>query len=328
MSKYSDVKKVIKKNFSKSKIKSIKEFPEGYNNVAYDVRLDSGDYVVKLLKIKGYEEYVLKQNKLRKLIRTKFKDFPIAKIIKYDFSKKLIDKPYIVLEKIEGKSMRASVDKINNKSEVFEEIGELYGQLHSFDLETYGELDPDLNLIKTYRSWYKKNCQKVEEVFNRIEERNMLSPKTFKQNKDFFYKHKYLFKREIGPKLCHGDASLTNILVKKVGKKHVVSGIIDFEFSRASGVVYDLSAALAPDEDVNLNEDLVRGYLKYNKFPKDLEKLTYFYRWMNCINRLSSIPEMRWRNLDEKKSIMRRKRIRKGFLTNLRKMQKRLESIS
>lgn len=329
MKNYSDVKKVIWDNFPKSKIKSIKEFPEGYNNVAYDVRLDDGEYVIKILKIKGYEKYVLKQNKLRKLIVAKFKDFPIAKIVKSDYTRKVIDKPYVVLEKIEGKSMRESLEKINNKKEIFEEIGELYGKLHSFKMETYGELDPNLHLIKTYKSWYIENCKKVNKILNKIEERKLLSSKTLKENKVFFDTYKKLLQKEIGPRLCHGDASLTNILVKKVGDKYVVSGIIDFEFSRSGGVVHDLSSALiAPDGKAKLNEDLVSGYLKHSKLPNDLEKLIYLYGWMNTISRLSSVEEMKWRNLSEEQSIKRRKRIRKEFLTNLKKTQKNLESIS
>ena len=90
ISKYSDVRKIILYKWPKAKIKYIKEFPEGYNNLAYDVRLGSGDYVIKLLKIKGYENLTLKQNHICSLVRKKFKDFPIPKIIKSDFSKKLV----------------------------------------------------------------------------------------------------------------------------------------------------------------------------------------------------------------------------------------------
>jgi|TARA_Y100000310_G_C20528540_1_gene737305 Ser/Thr protein kinase RdoA (MazF antagonist) len=327
MSKYSDVKRVILENFTKCKIKSIKEFPEGYNNIAYDVRLDEGDYVIKIIKLKGYETYVLKQNKIRKLVRSKFKNFPIAKIIKSDYTKKIIDRPYIIAEKLEGKSVLKSYKEVNNENEIFEEIGELYGKLHSFRMESYGELDPNLNLIKTYKSWYLENCKKVKKIFEKLEERKLLSPKTLKQNRDFFESIKQLLKKEIGPRLCHGDASLTNILAKKNNKKYVVSGIIDFEFSRSSGIVNELFSGLrTPDRKLEHKEDLVRGYLRYNKLPKDWEKLVYLYKWISYLNRLSSINGMKWRNLNEEQTIERKKNMRKESLLNLRKMQKRLES--
>lgn len=327
MSKYSDVKKVISEHFPKSRIKSIREFSEGYNNVAYDVRLNIGDYVIKLIKIKNYETYVLKQNKLRKLLKTRFKDFPITKVVKSDYSKKIIKKPYIIVEKVEGKSIRESYEKINNKEEVFEQIGELYGKLHSFKMDSYGELDSKFNLINTYNSWYSKNCIKVKKIFDKLEEKKLLSLKTLKQNKDFFETYKKLLKKEIGPRLCHGDSSLTNILVKNVDKKYVVSGIIDFEFSRSSGIVDDLfSGLMTPDRKIEHKYSLVGGYLKYNKLPKDWEKLVYLYKWIHHLNRLGVIEEMKWRNLNEKQTIDRKKGIRKNTLVSLRRLRKKLEN--
>ncbi len=327
MSKYSDIKKVILENFPKSRIKSIKEFPEGYNNIAYDVKLNNGNYVIKIIKLKGFETYVLKQNKIKTIVFKKFKDFPITKIIKSDYTKRVIDRPYIITERLEGKSVLKSYKEINNKEEVFREIGEIYGKMHSFKMKSYGELDSNLNLIKTYKSWYLENCKKVKKIFDKLEERKLLSPKTLKQNKDFFDSVKPLLRKEIGPRLCHGDASLTNILVKKVGKKSVVSGIIDFEFSRASGIVQELFSGLrTPDRKLTHKEDLTEGYLKYNKLPKDWEKLVYLYKWISYLNRLSSINGMNWRNLTEEKTVQRKKNMRKESLLNLRKMQKKLES--
>ena len=307
--------------------RSIKEFQEGYNNIAYDIKLNDGNYVIKIIKLKGFETYVLKQNKIKTLISKKFKDFPIAKIIKSDYTKKVINRPYIIAERLEGKSVLKSYKEINNKEEVFREIGELYGKMHSFKMKSYGELDSNLNLIKTYKSWYLENCKKVKKIFDKLKERKLLSQKTLKQNKDFFDSVKPLLKKEIGPRLCHGDASLTNILVKKVGNKHVVSGIIDFEFSRSSGIVQELFSGLrTPDRKLEHKKELVKGYLKYNELPKDWEKLVYLYKWISYLNRLASIKGMNWRNLDEEQTIQRKKNMRKETLLSLKKMIKNLKS--
>jgi len=328
MEKYSDVKKIIQKNFPKNKIKLIKEFLEGYNNLAYDVRLEGGNYVIKIIKLKGFEDYVLKQNEVRKLIQSKFKDYPIAKIIKSDYSKKIIDKPYLIVEKLDGESMFKSYNKINNKNEIFEEIGELYGKMHSFKMEEYGELNSKLNLIKTYKSWYVENCKKVKKMFDKLEERKLLSQKTLQENKEFFERNKSLLKKEIGPRLCHGDASLTNIIVKKVGKKFVISGIIDFEFCRASGVVHDLFSGLRTlDKKLIHKENLVKGHHRYSKLPKEYEKLVYFYKWISSLNRLTAIKKMSWRNLDEEKTMQRKVNMRKEALSNLRKILKKYRTI-
>ncbi|HED05987.1 MAG TPA: aminoglycoside phosphotransferase family protein [Ignavibacteria bacterium] len=329
MSKYSDIKKVISKNFPGNKIKSIKEFPEGYNNLAYDVRLDNGDYVIKIIKLKGFETYVLKQNKIKILICKKFKNFPIAKIIKSDYTKRVIDKPYTIAEKLKGKSLQKSYKEINNKEEIFEEIGELYGKMHSIKVESYGELDSNLNLIKTYKSWYCENCKKAKEILVKIEENNLLSNRTLKINKDFFKNNKSFLKKEIGPRLCHGDVSLTNILVKKSIGKYVVSGIIDFEFSRASGITQELFSGLRePDRKYKHKESLVKGYLKYNNLPKDWQQLTCLYKWIGSLDRLTKINGMVWRDLNKEQTKERKKHLRKDALRNLRNMRKRLDLLN
>jgi Ser/Thr protein kinase RdoA (MazF antagonist) len=327
MSKYSDVRKIILENFPKAEIKSIKEFPEGYNNIAYDVRLDKENYVVKIVKLKDYESYVLKQKKIRKLIQKKFKDFPIAKIIKSDYKKRIIDKPYIITEKIEGNSLLKSYNKVNNKGEIFREIGELYGKMHSFKFSDYGELDPQLNLVKPYDSWYVENCKKVNKIFDKLEDRKLLSQKKLNENKKFFDSIKELLKKEIGPRLCHGDASLTNILVKKSGNKYHVKGIIDFEFARSSGITQDLFSGLRnPDGKYEYRQNLVKGYTEWNKLPKEWEKLIFLYKWISNLNRLTQIKKMNWRNLNEKRSLERKRNMRKEALLSLKKMVKNLES--
>jgi len=325
-SKYSEVKKIIKENFPKGRIKLIKEFPEGYNNVAYDVRIDDTNYVIKIIKLKVGTR-VLKQNKIRKLVMSKFKDYPIAKLLKSDYTKKLIDRPYIILEKVKGKTVNKAYRGMNNKEEVFREIGELYGKLHTFKMKSYGELDLDLNLIETYNSWYLENCRKVKKLFYKIEEENLLSRETLKQYKDFFDSVKFLLKKEVGPRLCHGDSALSNIIVKRVGEKHVVSGLIDLELTRSSGTVQDLFKGIeTPNRKLIQKEEIIEGYKKYGVLPKDWEKLVYLYHWMNFLGRLNVIEGAEWRNLSEEKTIKRKKKMRKDCLLNLRMYQKKLES--
>lgn len=325
MSKYSDIRKIILSNFPNTKIKSIREFPEGYNNIAYDVKLTNGSYVIKIIKLQGYETYVLKQNKIKSLIQNKFKNFPIAKIIKSDYRKNIIDKPYIIAERLEGKSLQKQYTRINNKEEIFEEIGELYGKMHSFKFAQYGELDSNLNLIKAYKSWYGENCKKVRKIFDKLEDNRILSPRKIKECKEFFESKKYLLKKEIGPRLCHGDASLTNILIKKIGNKYRISGIIDFEFARASGITQDLFSGLrTPDRKIIHMDDLVKGYNKWGNLSKNWEKLLYLYKWVDYLNRLNGVKKMSWRNLTKEETIQRKKNMRKEALLNLKKIQEKI----
>jgi Ser/Thr protein kinase RdoA (MazF antagonist) len=323
-----EIKKIIKVKWPNAKIKSIREFPEGYNNIAFDVKLSNGNYVIKLIKLKGYEKYSLKQKHLRTLVRKKFKDFPIPKIIKSDFSKKLIDKPYIIAEKIEGKSLQSAHKGILNKKELYSEIGELYGKLHSFKLKKYGELDPSLKIIKKYPSWYLENCKNVEKLFEKIGLNRLLSDKSLERSREFFKKNKYLLKKELGPRLCHGDAAQTNILVKKLRSKYTVSGIIDFEFANASGITKELFSGLRTFEKKwEYKESLVEGYSKWGKLPKEWEKLALFYNWMGNLGQLARIKKMKWRKLNEEDTKKRKRELRSKALLTLRKTAKIIEVI-
>jgi Ser/Thr protein kinase RdoA (MazF antagonist) len=322
-SKYSDVRKIISKVWPQAKIESIKEFPEGYNNVAYDVKLETENYVIKIMKIKGFERYAIKQKKLRTLIRKKFKDFPIAKVVKLDYSKKVIDKPYIITEKIEGESLLKAYDNVKNKEELFEQIGEIYGKMHSIKLDKYGELDENLNLIKVHRSIYVKNCEKMSRTLKKIEDRKLLSKKSVESHKKFFENHKELLKKENGPVLCHGDSALTNIIVKKEGGKYKVSGIIDFEFCRSSGVVHDLFGGFQRfHKKYAYKDSLVKGHSKYCDVPKEWEDLTLLYKWIGHLEKITQIRKMKWRNLNEEKTVERKKELRKHCLQELRKIMK------
>ena len=326
MTKYSDVKVIIRTKWPKVKIKSITEFSEGYNNLAYDIILSNGSYVIKLLKIKGFEKYVLKQNHIHDLVQRKFKNFPIAKIIESDFSNKIINWPYIIAEKIEGNSLQKLYASIKNKEELYEEIGEIYGKLHSFKFKSYGELDSSLNLVKKYDSWYLSKVQEVEKFFNEIEKKKLLSKKTLQINKRFFKNNKLLLKKEIGPCLCHGDAADTNILISKFDDKYKLSGLIDFEFARSGGAVHDLFSGLRSfEKKYKYRDSLIEGYTKWSKLPKEWEKLIFLYLWMGHLNQLTRIEGMNWRNLNNLDSMKRKGSLRKNSLSVLRKVLKMLK---
>ncbi len=325
MSKYSDVRKIIFAKWPKANIKYIKEFAEGYNNVAYDVIVNDKNYVIKLIKLKGFEKYVLKQKYILSLINKKFKGFPIPKIIKSDYGGKIISKPYIIAEKIEGESLQKLYKNIQNKEELYEELGELYGKIHSFRFKNYGELDSSLKLVKEYGDWYIHKCKEVKKIFKKIEEQKLLSEKSLEKHRVFFKNNKFLLKKEIGSRLCHGDAADSNIIVKRIGKKYKVNGIIDFEFARASGVTHDLFSGLRSfEKKYKYRESIVKGYTKWNKLPDEWEKLIFLYNWIGHLNQLTRIKEMKWRNLNKENTLKRKKDLRKKSILVLNKIERKI----
>ncbi|MBT7238088.1 aminoglycoside phosphotransferase family protein [Candidatus Woesearchaeota archaeon] len=321
MVKIDIIKRIFLLNFPNSKIESIEEFSEGYNNLAFDVKLDIGDFVFKKIKLGEKRRLALKQEKLKILLGKKFKKFPIAKIIKFDYSKENFDFPYIILEKIKGASLKSSYDKILNKGEIFENIGEIYGKLHSFNFSSYGELDSNLKLFKEYSNWFENKCEKIEKTLHKIEIGNNLTKKELNIHKKFYEKNRFILNEESKPCLCHGDASNTNIIVDKVGKKFEIKGLIDFEFVRSSGAVEDLFTGFEfSEQKLYFKESLIKGYTKYSKLPENWEKLVIFYQWIKNINRISNIDTMTWKNLNEIEIVKRKENLKIKTLDSLKKI--------
>lgn len=305
-----EVKIIIKKHFKNQEINYIKEFSEGYNNVAYDVKINSKLYVIKILQLKDMEKFVLKQEIIRKLLKNKFKNYPIPKIIIQDFTKKIINKPFIIAEQIEGNSFLEKYKEVTNKEEVFEEIGELYGKLHTIRFKKFGDLDEKLKPFKIYSNWFEHINEYVEKIFDKIKTKKIVPKEFIKKCEEYFNNKKHILKKENEPVLIHGDSSLSNILVKKEKNKFVVSGLIDFEFSRVETKTKDLFKGIRTfDKKWKYKENIIKGYLKYNTISNSWKELALFYNFIENLKQIQRIPQSRWRNLNEEETKIRRKQL-------------------
>lgn len=322
-----DIKEIIfnllQQIFPNEKILKIKEFNEGYNNLAFDIKLESREVVFKKIKLLDEKKLGLKQEKIRTLIQTKYMNFPIAKILYSDFSKKIVDFSYIIIEKIPGTSLKESFDKIKNKKEIFEKYGELYGMFHSFKFDEYSELDSYLIPKNSFSNWFENKCIIIEKIFEKIKLNNSLDEEEININWIFYLKYRNLLKLETKPCLCHGDASNTNIIVNKINwKKFEINGIIDFEFTRVGGAIEDLFAGFEfSEQKFEYKEDLIKGYLKYSDLPKNWEQLFYFYQWFKNLNRISNLPNLSWRQLNKKETIERKKLMKNKCLASLKEIR-------
>jgi Ser/Thr protein kinase RdoA (MazF antagonist) len=318
------IKKVILSKFPNSKIESIKEFSEGYNNIVYDVRLNDKRLVFKLIKLGKKRKLALKQKRLKDLMIKKYKEFPIAEIIDFDFSEERFGFPYLILERINGDSLKSKFEEIKNKEELFKKLGEIYGKIHSIKFEKYGELDSELNLFNEYSNWYEKKCIKIEEIFDKIKGKSLLPKDDFENQSNYFNKNKEILKIETKPTLCHGDASDTNILVESNGNKFEIKGIIDFEFLRSSGATEDLFNGFEfSKQKLKFRNSMIKGYLKFSELPEGWEKLVNFYQWIKNLNRISNIDSMSWRNLSEQETIERKNKMKRKTLKDLREIASR-----
>lgn len=308
---------IIKLNWPQAKKHSISEFTEGFNNHAYDVNIDGSEFVIKLIKNSSCS--FLKHNIFTELVKDK--NINVAKIINYDLNNKQIGVPYIITEKLEGISLESEFNSLNNKEEIFEQIGELYGKIHSINFKKYGELNSNSNLIQTYDDWYKKQCHEVEKILAKIENKNLFETKLIQNIKNYFEENKHLLKYESDPCLSHGDAAFSNIIIKKENNKYVLNGIIDFEFSSSGGMVMDLFNSVKYfKEKYKYKQHIVKGHQKYSKLPEHWEELAIFYYWKNIIEQISVSDELHWRNLNKKQNEERQNKLKNRNILKLKEL--------
>ncbi len=322
------VRKIIFHIWAKSKISYVKEFPEGYNNVAFDVKILNPDknVVIKLINVKSSEYGSKKEAAVFEFLKKKFPNYPVPEVIKFDSTKKIIPESFIITERIKGEPLRFLYDKIKNKSELFEKLGELKGLMHSIHFKRYGELDEDLKIIKPYKSWYAKKNVEIKKLLADLKKANYLNKKFVKLHYDFWNKIKRNLKYESAPCLCHGDTSHSNIIVDKVkNNKYKINGLIDFEFAHSGGAVNDLFRAVRNFEQVfKHRKSLVKGYVKYSNLPHNWERLMWIYQWKGNLSWINGVKEMKWRNLTARKTKERRKHILEGSIQRANEILKRL----
>ena len=286
------INEILQQTFPGQKILSCEEFQLGYNNQSYDVKTSSGNYVVKLLRLDPEKKLVLKQPKIKELLP----ELPLSNII-------VATDKYIVLEKIEGQSLKLVYEEVENKEQLFEEIGEFYGKLHSSTFDAYGFFDKDLQLENSYTDWYAHSTAAIEKHLQAI----AIDEAFLAKQREFFEQKKEVLKHESSPVLCHGDSSFANMIVRKEQDGWHLQGVIDFEFAMASGMVYDLFKGLRSYKGKrDYRQHLVRGHEKHTKLPDEWEDLMVFYSWLNYIQELQRIPKMKWRNLTEDEAQQRR----------------------
>ncbi len=307
-----EVRKVVLAKWPKAEILSIDEFSEGYNNVVYDVVLGTRNLVVKIVKHEHSVATLRKQKRVCDMLCKKFSGFPVPKFLKLDGSGKIIAQPYVISEKIPGVSLSSVYNEIKNKGEVFEQFGELVAKINSIKYDRFGELDGKLQLFDTYDSWYVERCRLMERNLNKLAEMGIVTQRFLDRNWEYYRRTRKHLEKEVGPCLCHGDLSDSNILVVGENGHYEISGLIDLEFARVGGAVKGLFAGnRAHKKKFRYRHRIIQGYNKVGRISKNLDELLFLYNWMSTLQKFRTCDRMKWCSFTEKQAQERRDLIRK-----------------
>jgi len=313
-----EVKLILKHNFPKAKITKLKEFAEGFNNLAYDVSIKNPNknLVVKLLKCKFHKDIKIQSQKeqmIYKKILKKYPEFILPKMLFFDSSKSLISIPYQINEKIEGISLNEVFEKLKNKEEIFEQIGSIRSKLHSIKFRNFGNFDVNGKIRIPYSSTYEKESKEMKRIFKNLKIGKKVSKPFLEKQIQTWNKIKSKLTNDPKPCLCQGDPSFSNILLSIKNKKYYVKALIDFEFSHSGDPMSDVGRFWKSFNTRILPflPNFIKGYSKYNKIPEDWKFRVFYYQWKQNLNSIEHIQNSSWKGLTQKENKLRRKKVTK-----------------
>lgn len=222
--------KNIKQIFQKNNIiiNSIEKINIGFTNEIYSI---NNKYILRVCKKKSNEKNFIKEVFLLTLFKDKI---PVPKIIYYDTSKKVINKYFMICDKIEGDNLYSKWHLLNDlkRRNVIKEICNILRIINNTDYNKFAKefrikIPIDLQIL--IGSSIKKNLKKVQN-------KKIL-------NKDFINKIKGFVEINLGLlkeqklSLVYEDIHFDNILVKN----NHITGILDLEGIELMSIDYTLS---------------------------------------------------------------------------------------
>ena len=273
------IKKIVTNNWKKSRIHSIKKLFRGHTFPVFDISIEnpSKNIVIKIIEDKKQEKRGILEKNVIKLLLNKFPDFPVPNIIKFDNSKKIIDYPYIIEEKISGEDL-ADVDpsKIRNKKEFVISFARFAGQMNSISFEHSGYFDEKLKVKPT--SWYDLILEELSEYVDRIEQNKYLDKVTLQKVKKYIENNKSLMRLKNKPRFIHNDYHGSNIKVNLINKQCKITGIFDFEICMSGDPIRELyKIEWYLNKLPNHKIFFYKEYSKYVKLPPNYKKRLEFY---------------------------------------------------
>ncbi len=276
------------------KARKARKINKGYSHEIFEV--ETNEYpekiIIKLANSKKEKFNLRKEKRIHEMLQKK--GIPVPRVIYLDDSKEKVDFEFMILSKAEGIDLGEIFDKLPKKQQenIFEQIGEILGKIHSIKFENYGYLTPK-GIYNEHNFTLKKSGKKATTnssvlsimgmaffdfgvlVSNDLVDRGFLEKISsyLINNKDLAYSNEK-------PSLIHGDFEIRNIRVKKIKNQWRICSLLDFEYAASESREYDFIKLhrWGLFKKTNLKESFLKGYSLYQEIPEDLEEKVKFMR--------------------------------------------------
>ncbi len=211
------------------KADSMEELTEGFFNIAYKIQVNNQSVILKIAPPKNIDVMTHEKNimysevdSMRKV--AKETSVPVLKVLFYDDSCVICDRPYFFMEMLDGRSFSTCMDEYSTeeKYEIHKQIGKYNKKLNQLTNDKFGYYCQE---DKQGSNWYEVFKSMLEDTFVDAERKNVIRPVTKDELLVLLEKDKYIFDEVKQPKFVHWDIWAGNVFIKD----KEVTGIIDFE---------------------------------------------------------------------------------------------------
>lgn len=285
--------------------KSVEKIEDGLKHETYSVETEDDDFIVQFSGIEDEENstlgYCLDCYKM-----LKDSDIPVPKNVTKG-PQNIDGREYIVVEKLPGETINQDITP-----EKVKESGNILAKLHCFKtFQSEGWLNFEGGKPHMFEEGgfkqriLKKNEESIQKFRDKGEE--YLAD----QLEEYFEQNHDKIPEDFEPVLYHGDYSADNVL----WKDGEVTGVIDFDYARASYWLRDLARSAIgfwmeePNGDWKIRKTFYEGYQEKRQLGENFEQEKEFWEIQTLSNIVSELIEMG--ELSEEEIEIYRKRIMK-----------------
>lgn len=202
--------------------------PTGHFNDSYFVETSSNAYVLRIAPADEtpklfYEQRMMRQEPgLHELVRTRT-DIPVPHIIAADFSRQIIPRDYLILEKLAGKPLsectQVDLDKVLHR------VGDCVRQCHDITAHSFGYLGEHQPMMPQ-QNWGEAFAVMWRMLLDDIGKTGIYSREEVRAMVKLLDKFQHYFERPVAASLLHMDIWAQNILVDEQSN---VTGLLDWD---------------------------------------------------------------------------------------------------
>lgn len=284
--------------FDLGTVDKIYQFKQGMINNVYSI---NDQYVLKVNSAHPNTPKLANEAAVYKALSSS--PIPVPEFYAYDDSRELLKHPYILIEQIQGRTLKEAWKDIadkKRKSKAFK-TGKLLGAIHNIKPKQVeiknSEFTPDLK---------KSINSQIRDIGSKLRDNEALDKQIIKRIEKYF-KESSAFNTEVKPSLLHGNYVFANIITSN----NLIKGIIDWEWSsfghneeELAVTLYRGPTGITGGMSENLISDFKEGYLSNHKISYKFNEryllyvLIYFLKILPDVSKWTHRPDKQKEYID------------------------------